>query len=240
MTIIPAIDIINGKCVRLSKGDYAQQTIYNEDPVEVAKQFVDAGFSRLHIVDLDGAKVGRLLNLPVLEKIASAVNCIIDFGGGIKQKNDVQAILDAGATLVTVGSIAVKEPATLENWIGEFGAGTFMIGADVLDGKIRISGWQEDTGIHIFDLLSRLQNLGVSNIFCTDISLDGMLQGPSFELYKQIIAEYPSIKLIASGGVSDISDVQQLKELGCAGVIIGKAIYEKRVTLEQLIMINSK
>ena len=197
MNIIPAIDIINGKCVRLTKGDYAQQKIYNENPVEVAKQFADAGLQRLHIVDLDGAKAGTIMNLAVLENIAAAVNMVIDFGGGVKKITDVENILNAGATMVTIGSLAVKQPAVLEEWLLEFGAGHFLIGADVLDEKIKISGWLEDGGINIFDFVGRLISLGVTNIFCTDISKDGMMQGPSINLYKKIIVQHPEINLIA-------------------------------------------
>ncbi len=240
LTIIPAIDIINGKCVRLSKGDYAQQTIYNEDPVEVAKQFADAGFRRLHIVDLDGAKAGGLVNLKVLEQIASATNTIIDFGGGIKNINDVQAVLNAGASIITIGSLAVNNPKLLEQWLQEFGAHRFLIGADVLDEKIKIHGWQEETGIDIFDFVADMLSCGATNIFCTDISKDGMLEGPAVELYTKLIAKFPAINLIASGGVSHIDDVIKLKDAGCAGVIIGKAIYEELITLEQLITFNTK
>lgn len=240
MTIIPAIDIINGKCVRLTKGDYTQQKIYNENPIEVAKQFADAGLQRLHIVDLDGAKAGTIINLAVLEKVAAAVNMVIDFGGGVKKIADVERILNAGASMVTIGSLAVKQPAVLEEWLMEFGAGHFLIGADVLDEKIKISGWREDGGINIFDFVGRLISLGVTNIFCTDISKDGMMQGPSIDLYKKIIAQHPEINLIASGGVSNIDDVIRLKEIGCKGVIIGKAIYENLVTLQDLATLNSK
>ena len=239
MNIIPAIDIINGKCVRLTKGDYAQQKIYNENPVEVAKQFADAGLQRLHIVDLDGAKVGSVINLAVLEKIAAAVNMVIDFGGGVKNITDVENILNAGASMVTIGSLAVKQPELLEEWLMEYGADHFLIGADVLDEKIKISGWLEDGGINIFDFVGRLITLGVTNIFCTDITKDGMMGGPSIDLYKKIIVQYPEINLIASGGVSSIADVVQLNEIGCKGVIIGKAIYENLITLEQLITHNS-
>lgn len=239
MTIIPAIDIINGKCVRLTKGDYAQQKIYNENPVDVAKEFADAGFKRLHMVDLDGAKSGRIMNLAVLENIAAAVNMVIDFGGGVNKITDVENILDAGATMVTIGSMAVKQPEVLEEWLMVFGADHFLVGADVLDEKIKISGWLEDAGIHVFDFVGKLISLGVTNIFCTDISRDGMMEGPSIDLYKKILAQHPEINLIASGGVSNINDVAALKEIGCEGVIIGKAIYEKLVTLEQLIIYNS-
>jgi phosphoribosylformimino-5-aminoimidazole carboxamide ribotide isomerase len=239
MTIIPAIDIINGKCVRLTKGDYAQQKIYNENPVEVAKHFADAGLQRLHIVDLDGAKAGAIVNLAVLEKVAAAVNMVIDFGGGVKKITDVQNILNAGASMVTIGSVAVKQPEVLEEWLLEFGADHFLIGADVLDERIKISGWLEDGGIDIFDFVRNLISLGVTNIFCTDISKDGMMQGPSVDLYKKIMSQHPEINLTASGGVSKIEDVIQLKEIGCSGAIIGKAIYENLVTLEQLITYNS-
>ena len=239
MTIIPAIDIINGKCVRLTKGDYAQQKIYNENPVEVAKQFADAGLKRLHIVDLDGAKAGTIINLAVLENIAAAVNMVIDFGGGVKKITDVENILNAGASMVTIGSMAVKHPELLEEWLMEFGANNFLIGADVLDGNIKISGWLEDGGINIFDFTGKLLSLGVTNIFCTDISKDGMMEGPSIDLYEKILAQHPEINLIASGGVSHIDDVLQLKEIGCSGVIIGKAIYENLIPLEQLIIYNS-
>ncbi len=238
MNIIPAIDIINGKCVRLTKGDYAQQKVYNENPVEVARQFADAGLQRLHIVDLDGAKAGEIMNLAVLEKIAAAVNMVIDFGGGIKKIADVESILNAGASIVTIGSLAVKQPEVLEEWLMEFGANHFLIGADVLDEKIKISGWLEDGGINIFDFIGKMISLGVTNIFCTDIAKDGMMHGPSVELYKKILAQHPEINLIASGGVCNISDVVQLKEIGCSGAIIGKAIYENLITLQDLVTLN--
>ena len=240
MTIIPAIDIIDGKCVRLTKGDYAQQKIYNGNPVEVAKQFADAGLQRLHIVDLDGAKAGTIMNLAVLEKIAVAVNMIIDFGGGVKKITDVENVLNAGASMVTIGSLAVKQPPVLEEWLIKFGADRFLIGADVLEEKIKISGWLEDGGINIFDFVGRLISLGVTNIFCTDIAKDGMMHGPSIELYKKILAQHPEINLIASGGVSNIGDVLELKEIGCSGAIIGKAIYENLITLRNLATLNAK
>jgi phosphoribosylformimino-5-aminoimidazole carboxamide ribotide isomerase len=236
--IIPAIDIIDGKCVRLTKGDYAQKKIYNDNPVEVAKQFEDAGIERLHVVDLDGAKAGKIINLPVLEKIASVTQLKIDFGGGVKKIDDVENIFNAGAAMITIGSLAVKQPQLLEEWLMEFGADKFFIGADVLDEKIKISGWLEDTGLNIFEFIGKMISLGAVNIFCTDISKDGVLQGPSIDLYKRIMAEHPEIQLVASGGVSNIDDVKQLKEIGCGGAIIGKAIYEGRVTLEQLITYN--
>ncbi|MFZ4770573.1 MAG: 1-(5-phosphoribosyl)-5-[(5-phosphoribosylamino)methylideneamino]imidazole-4-carboxamide isomerase [Ferruginibacter sp.] len=238
MTIIPAIDIINGKCVRLTKGDYSQKIIYNDHPVEVAKQFADAGLERLHIVDLDGAKAGKIINLDVLEAIASATDLKIDFGGGVKNITDVGKIFDAGASMVTLGSLAVKHPELLEEWLIEFGADKFLIGADVLDENIKISGWLEDGGINIFDFIAKMMGLGVNHIFCTDISKDGAMQGPSIELYKKIIATYPELNLTASGGVANFEEVLLLKEIGCAGAIIGKAIYEGKITLEALKTIN--
>lgn len=237
--IIPAIDIINGKCVRLTKGDYAQQKIYSENPVEVAKQFADAGFKRLHIVDLDGARAGKIINIAVLENIAAATDLMIDFGGGVKQISDVEALLSAGAAMVTIGSLAVKHSEIVEEWLMEFGADKFFIGADVLDENIKINGWLQDGGINIFDFVGKMISLGATNIFCTDISKDGTMQGPSIELYKKIIDLHPEISLTASGGVSNINDVKKLNEIGCSGVIIGKAIYENLVTLDELIKLNS-
>ena len=234
MIIIPAIDIINGKCVRLTKGDYAQQIIYNGNPVEVAKQFEGAGIKRLHIVDLDGAKAGSIINLKVLENIAAATGLVIDFGGGVKTITDVSDIFNAGAAIVTIGSLAVKHPEILEEWLMEFGTAKFLIGADVLDGKIKISGWLEDGGINIFDFIGKMLSLGVTNIFCTDISKDGVMEGPSADLYKKIMEEHPEVNLIASGGVSNINDVILLQEIGCIGAIIGKAIYEGKVPLNPL------
>lgn len=234
MIIIPAIDIIDGKAVRLTKGDYAQQKVYNENPVEVAKQFEAAGIERLHIVDLDGAKAGKIINLKVLEAIATATSLKIDFGGGVKNITDVGDIFNAGAAMVTVGSLAVKHPELLEEWLMEFSAEKFLVGADVLDEKIKISGWLEDGGINIFDFIGKMISLGTTNIFCTDISKDGVMKGPSIELYKKIMTEHPEIHLIASGGVSNMDDVKELKAIGCSGVIIGKAIYEGLVPLNPL------
>ena len=238
MTIIPAIDIINGKCVRLTKGDYAQQKVYNNNPVDVAKQFADAGLQRVHIVDLDGAKSGKIVNIAVLEAIASSTKLVIDYGGGIKNINDVGNVFSAGAAMATIGSLAVKRPELLEEWLMEFGADKFLIGADVLDNKIKISGWLEDGGIDIFTFIGKMIGLGAINIFCTDISKDGVMQGPSIDLYKQIMELHPEINLIASGGVSNINDVLQLKAIGCSGAIIGKAIYEENISLQQLLSIN--
>ena len=234
MIIIPAIDIIQGKCVRLTKGDYAQQIVYNDNPVEVAKQFEGAGIKRLHIVDLDGAKAGSIVNLKVLENVAAATDLVIDFGGGVKTIQDVSNIFNAGAAMVTIGSLAVKQPALLEEWLMEFGTDRFLIGADVLDGKIKISGWLEDGGILIFDFIGKMLSLGVTNIFCTDIAKDGVMEGPSVDLYKNILEQHPEINLIASGGVSKIDDILVLDALGCTGAIVGKAIYEGKVPLNPL------
>lgn len=240
MQIIPAIDIINGKCVRLTKGDYSKQKIYNENPLEAAKTFEHAGLQRLHIVDLDGAKAGGIQNLKVLEAIASGTKLEIDFGGGIKTIDDASSVFNAGAAMVTLGSLAVKNPGIVEEWIMEFGADKILIGADVLDEKIKISGWLEDGGVDIFTFIGNMLAIGVQDIFCTDISKDGVMQGPSIDLYKKIIKKFPSINLIGSGGVSKIEDVILLKEIGCKGVIIGKAVYEEKITLLQLLIINSE
>lgn len=239
MTIIPAIDIIDGKCVRLTNGDYAQQKVYNNDPLEVAKQFEDAGMQRLHVVDLDGAKAGNIIHLKVLETIAANTNLVIDFGGGIKKINDVESVFNAGAAIVTIGSMAVKHPELLEEWLMEFGADKFLVGADVLEEKIRIGGWLEDGGINIFDFIGKMIGLGVTSVFCTDISKDGVMKGPALNLYKKIMTEHPEISLIASGGVGNIGDVIALKEIGCSGAIIGKAIYEGNIQLDQFSIFNS-
>lgn len=234
MIIIPAIDIINGKCVRLTKGDYNKQVEYSDNPVEVAKQFETAGITRLHIVDLDGAKAGSIKNLKVLESIAAATSLIIDFGGGVKTISDVSNIFNAGAAIVTIGSLAVKHPELLEEWLMEFGTEKFLVGADVLDNKIKISGWLEDGGVNVFEFIGRMLSLGVTNIFCTDISKDGAMEGPSLELYAQIIAEHPEVNLVASGGVTTVNDIMLLKEVGCKGAIIGKAIYEGKLPFNPL------
>lgn len=238
--VIPAIDIINGKCVRLSKGDYSKKIIYYDDPLLAAKSFEDAGFQRLHIVDLDGAKAGAIKNLSVLEIIASNTNLKIDFGGGIKNINDISSVFDAGAFMATLGSMAAKNPSLIEEWIMEFGPDKILIGADVLNENIKVSGWVEDAGINVFGFIGSMIASGVQNIFCTDISKDGMMEGPSIDLYNKILSSFTDLNLIASGGVSTIGDVIALKEIGCSGVIIGKAIYEGRITLLELSKINSQ
>ena len=234
MQIIPAIDIIDGKCVRLTQGDYNQKKIYNENPLEVARQFEDAGLQRLHLVDLDGARAGRVTNWNVLEMLASKTSLVIDFGGGIKTEKDVQIVFECGSAYATVGSIAVKEQDVFLNWLTTYGAVKFIVGADVHDEKITISGWTEKTAIWIYDFIQNYTEHGVQQLFCTDVAKDGALEGPSIELYKNIIQKFPALHFIASGGVSSIDDVYQLEEIGCKGVIIGKAIYESRIALGDL------
>lgn len=234
MEIIPAIDIIDGKCVRLMYGDYSQKKIYNEHPLEVAKGFEDTGIKRLHLVDLDGAKAGVVKNWKVLEAIAGKTSLVIDFGGGIKSEKDVQIVFDSGAALATVGSIAVKDEETFSLWLKKFSADKFLLGADVKNKKITVSGWTEQTEIWIYDFIKNYVQKGMKQIFCTDVSKDGALEGPSTELYKTIIQKFPDLHFIASGGVSSIDDVYQLQEIGCEGVIIGKAIYEGRIQLSEL------
>lgn len=234
MQIIPAIDIIDGKCVRLTQGDYAQKTIYNENPLEVAKQFENAGLGRLHLVDLDGAKAGEIKNWKVLEEISSNTSLSIDFGGGIKKDKDVEIVLNSGASYATIGSIAVKNEELLTYWISIYGAETFLLGADVKGESIAINGWLETTDISIFDFIERYVNKGIQQIFCTDVSKDGLLEGPSIELYKKIKQQFPDLFFIASGGVSNMKDLEELAEIGCGGAIVGKAIYEDKITLEEL------
>lgn len=234
MTIIPAIDIIDGKCVRLTKGDYNLKKIYNENPLEIALQFQDAGLRRLHLVDLDGAKAGNVKNWKVLEKIAGKTNLLIDFSGGISSQKNVEITFNAGATYAAVGSIAVKDELAFVDWLLAFGSEKFIIGADVKDEQIVIKGWTETTEVPVFDLIEKYKTKGVKQFFCTDISKDGLLKGPSTTLYNKIIFEHPTIDLIASGGVSSLADLDRLKQAGCAGVIIGKAIYENRISLNDL------
>ena len=234
MQIIPAIDIIEGKCVRLTEGDYAQKKIYNEDPLEVAKQFEGVGLKRLHLVDLDGAKAGKVINWKVLEKIANKTGLVIDFGGGIKTEVTLKTVLDTGATYATIGSLAVKESATFEEWIERFGAQIFMLGADVYEEKIAVGGWLEKTNIDVYEFIGSYMNKGVTQLFCTDIQKDGKLEGPSIELYKKILQQYPSLQLIASGGVSQIKDLEELRTIGCSAAIVGKAIYENKISLQEL------
>lgn len=238
MEIIPAIDIIEGKCVRLTQGDYSQKKVYNENPLEIAKEFEDAGLKRLHLVDLDGAKLGKVKNWKVLESLAGKTSLVIDFGGGVKAEKDAQIIFDSGAAMITIGSMAVKDEETFVSWLKKYGAEKFLLGADVKDEKIAVHGWLETTNVWIYDFIRKYIEHGVQQIFCTDVAKDGALQGPSIELYKNIIQKFPELHFIASGGVSNIDDVYQLEEINCKGVIIGKAIYEGRIKLSELKKVN--
>ena len=238
MRIIPAIDIIDGKCVRLTKGDYNTKKIYNENPLEVAKEFEAAGIEFLHVVDLDGAKASQIINYKVLEQIASKTNLKIDFGGGLKSNKDLEIAFNSGANQITGGSIAVKNSDIFESWIEKYGAQKIILGADFYPdsagGKIATNGWQEESTLELIPFIKRYQDKGIQYVICTDISKDGMLQGPSFEVYKKIITEVKNVKLIASGGISTFDELPRLAENGCEGVIIGKAIYEKKISLKQL------
>lgn len=235
MYIIPAIDIIDGKCVRLTQGDYTQKKVYNENPVEVAKQFEEVGIKRLHLVDLDGAKASRIINHKVLEQIATATQLQIDFGGGLKSDEDVKIAFASGAHQITGGTVAVKKPALFEKWLQAYGGERIILGADVKNGYIAVSGWQEQSDLELFSFLETYQAKGIKNVICTDISKDGLLQGSSLDLYKEIAQKFPTLNLIASGGVSSIQELEELKSIGCYGAIIGKAIYEGKILLEELI-----
>ncbi|WP_291909687.1 1-(5-phosphoribosyl)-5-[(5-phosphoribosylamino)methylideneamino]imidazole-4-carboxamide isomerase [Chitinophaga sp. CB10] len=232
--IIPAIDIIDGKCVRLTQGDYSQQKVYNEHPLEVAKEFEALGVRRLHLVDLDGAKKGAVVNWKVLENIAGKTSLVTDFGGGIKTEKDLQIVFESGAALATIGSVAAKEPELFFSWVKQYGPEKIFLGADVKEEKIAVGGWLETTGLSVYDFLQSNIARGVHNIFCTDIAKDGLLQGPSVDLYKKILERFQGINFVASGGVSNIDDVAVLKEIGCSGVIIGKAIYEGKISMAEL------
>lgn len=232
--IIPAIDIIDGKCVRLAEGDFTRKTIYDEAPAAVARRFADAGLRRLHVVDLDGARSGSPKNLGVLERIAAVDGLRVDFGGGIKTDADFAAVFDAGAAIATVGSVAVKDPESLLRWIDRYGGERIFLGADARDGKIAVNGWRTATENAVVPFLQSWFEADIRRAFVTDISKDGMLAGPGVALYKEIIAAMPELELVASGGVSSMEDIDELDRIGCTGVIVGKAIYEGRVTLEAL------
>ncbi|MDH7445695.1 1-(5-phosphoribosyl)-5-[(5-phosphoribosylamino)methylideneamino]imidazole-4-carboxamide isomerase [Aquimarina sp. 2201CG14-23] len=234
MRIIPAIDIIDGKCVRLAKGDYDTKKIYNENPLEVAKEFEDHGIQYLHLVDLDGAKSQHIVNHKVLEQIASKTSLKIDFGGGLKTDEDLRIAFDSGANQITGGSIAVKKPETFKSWLSQFGNDKIILGADAHNEKIAVSGWLEESDKELIPFVREYKKEGVSYVICTDISKDGMLEGPSFDLYKKMLTEIEGIKLIASGGISTFDELPKLAEIGCEGTIIGKAIYENRISLKQL------
>ncbi|PZX65705.1 1-(5-phosphoribosyl)-5-[(5-phosphoribosylamino)methylideneamino]imidazole-4-carboxamide isomerase [Hydrotalea sandarakina] len=238
MEIIPAIDIIDGKCVRLTEGDYQQKKIYNENPLEVALQFESAGIKRLHLVDLDGAKAGKVTNWKVLETIANHTQLVIDFGGGIKTANDVSTVLNAGARYATVGSVAAKQKDLFIEWLHRFGVDKFLLGADVKNGYITINGWLNTTEFPVQQFMENYMQLGVQQIFCTDVSKDGRLEGPSLELYQSLLNALPHLHLIASGGISSVDDLLQLQQIGCSGAIVGKAIYENKISLNQLVQFN--
>jgi phosphoribosylformimino-5-aminoimidazole carboxamide ribotide isomerase len=234
MTIIPAIDIIDGKSVRLTKGDYSRKTVYNEHPLEVALQFEDAGLRRLHLVDLDGARSGDVKNWKVLEKIAGKTKLSIDFSGGISSQKNVEIAFNSGAAFAAIGSMAVKDELTFTGWLLAFGPDRFIIGADVKEEAIVIRGWTEKTTLTVFDLIGKYKTKGVKQFFCTDVNKDGMLQGPAIDLYKKILNKHPSIDLIASGGVATVADLEELRQARCEGAIIGKALYENTISLKDL------
>lgn len=234
MRIIPAIDIIDGKCVRLSKGDYNTKIIYNENPLEVAKEFEAHGIQYLHVVDLDGAKSNTIVNHKILEQLASKTALKIDFGGGLKSDEDLRIAFESGANQITGGSIAVKNPEVFKQWILKYGANKIILGADVKNKKIAVSGWLEESQEDLIPFIEKYKTQGIQQVICTDITKDGMLQGPSFDLYQEILNTIPGIQLIASGGISTFDELPQLAQLGCNGTIIGKAIYEGRISLKQL------
>jgi phosphoribosylformimino-5-aminoimidazole carboxamide ribotide isomerase len=234
MYIIPAIDLIGGKCVRLSQGDYSSKKEYHNDPVEMAKRFEGAGISRLHLVDLDGAKAKKIINASVLEGICSQTSLTVDFGGGIQANEEIEKAFELGATQVTGGSIAVKNPTLFQEWIRKYGTERIILGADAKDRKIAVGGWEETTSEDLIPFIKDYVSKGISFVICTDVAKDGLLQGPSVELYQEILQEIPGLKLIASGGVSSLKDLEELEKIGVYGAIVGKAYYEGRVTLEEL------
>ena len=234
MRLIPAIDLINGHCVRLTKGDYSTQKVYNENPLEVAKQLEAHGIQFLHLVDLDGAKNQHIVNYRILEQIATQTNLKIDFGGGLKSDEDLKIAFNSGANQITGGSIAVQNPEVFSRWLNDYGSDKIILGADVTNEKIAINGWQEESQESLIPFVNTYQKKGIEYVICTDISKDGMLQGPAFKLYETILSKVTGIKLIASGGISHIEELPKLAQMGCEGVIIGKAIYENRITLKQL------
>ena len=234
MRLIPAIDIIDGKCVRLSQGDYNSNKIYNENPLEVAKMFQDHGIKYLHLVDLDGAKSKHIVNYKVLESIATGTDLKIDFGGGLKSDKDLEIAFNSGASQITGGSIAVKDPETFLSWLEKYGNEKIILGADAKDEKVAVSGWLEESKEDLLPFIQKYNENGVQYVICTDIAKDGMLQGPSFELYRKILNETPDLNLIASGGIAEFDDLPKLQEIGCEGAILGKAIYENKISLKQL------
>lgn len=239
MQIIPAIDVIDGKCVRLSKGEYDTKKVYNEDPLEVARQFQDWGVSRLHVVDLDGAKAGHIVNHKTLEKICGHTSLTVDFGGGLKTSDDLRIAFECGAAMVTGGSIAVKNPSEFEGWISKYGPERIILGADAKDRKIAVTGWTETSSQDLIPFVAAYLAKGISKVICTDISRDGMLQGPAVDLYKEMMDEVEGLFVIASGGVSCAADIEALAEAGVPAVIVGKAIYEKRISPEEIMRLNA-
>ncbi len=232
--IIPAIDIINGQCVRLTQGDYDQKKVYDKDPVEMAKKYQDEGFQRLHVVDLDGAKSGAPKHLALVEQMAAKTNLTIDYGGGIKTTEQVQAVLDAGAAMANIGSLAVKQPEVFKSWLQQFGPDKILLASDVKGEKIAINAWQDESEVSIYDFISDFITNGLSQFFCTDVSKDGLLQGVALDLYQNLRERFPNMTIIASGGVASLQDIEALDQAGIDGVIVGKAIYEKRISLEEL------
>ena len=233
--LIPAIDIIDGKCVRLTQGKYDQKKVYSDRPEEIAKQFEAMGIQRLHLVDLDGAKAGHVINLDILKRISAQTNLVLDFGGGVKTREDIQKVLEAGASMVTAGSIAVKDPAMVGDWIRDFGSDKIILGADVRDAMISIHGWQEDTSVELMQFIKDYMDAGIRKVICTDIATDGMLQGPSGELYRVLRKTFPELEIIASGGVSCMADIVDLDGIGMNGVIFGKAFYEGRIQKNEIL-----
>ena len=240
MIVIPAIDIIEGKCVRLEEGDYKKMTVYSKNPLDVARKFEDAGLKRLHLVDLDGAKAGSVKNWKVLETLAGKTKLVIDFGGGIKTEKDVQIVFNSGGTMATVGSIAVENEEEFTNWLDKFGAEKFFLGADVKNEMIAIHGWQKTTELSVLDFIKKYKEKKVQQIFCTDVSKDGKLQGPSLDLYKKILERFPDLYFVASGGISSIKDLEDLKKIGCSAAIVGKAIYENKIQLNDLMLFSDQ
>ena len=234
ITIIPAIDIMDGKCVRLEQGDYRLKKVYEEDPLTVAKRFEDFGIRRLHVVDLDGAVAKQIVNWNTLERIVSRTSLIVDFGGGIKSDQDLKVVLDSGAAMAVVGSIAVSDPDLFESWLFAYGPQKIILGADARNGKIAVSGWTDTTAIDLFDFLKQYKDMGVKQVLCTDISKDGMLEGSSVDLYKEMVGKFSGMQIIASGGITSVKEIHTLNESGVAGAIIGKALYEGKIKLEEL------
>ena len=234
MILVPAIDIINGQCVRLTKGDYDSKKVYNESPVEVAKAFEGAGLTHVHVVDLDGARAKHIVNAKVLEQIATQTSLKVDFGGGIKTETDLQTAFDCGASQVTLGSVAVSEPELVREWLEKFGAEQLILGADAKNRRIATHGWEQDSGLDVIDFIKDYAQKGFEYVLCTDVAKDGMLAGPSLELYYEILEQLPELSLIASGGVTSMDDIYQCAELGCTAAIIGKAIYENKLSLKEL------